>query len=164
MPKTKAKPKTKKPRTRRTLTRTRAARRATPSTQSRRHKPAPLATKDEHDADHPYVLVNGEPAYVLVPLDEYEEFVKASMVQSAIAKLNDPNAVYVDADDFALELAAERIAKARKAKGMTQKQLAAKLKVPQSQISRIERNPDRTTVRTLKRIAKALDVDVSALI
>jgi ribosome-binding protein aMBF1 (putative translation factor) len=108
--------------------------------------------------------VNGEPAYVLVPLDEYEEFVKASMVQSAIAKLKDPDAVYVDADEFALELAAESIAKARKAKGMTQKQLAAKLKVPQSQISRIERNPDRTTVRTLKRIAKALGVDVSALI
>jgi transcriptional regulator with XRE-family HTH domain len=45
-----------------------------------------------------------------------------------------------------------------------QKQLTAKLKMPQSQISRIERNPNHTTVRTLKRIAKALGVEVSALI
>ena len=66
--------------------------------------------------------------------------------------------------DFALELAAERIAKARKAKGLTQKQLGEKLNLPQSQISRIERNPDRTTVRTLKRIARALGVDVSSLV
>jgi transcriptional regulator with XRE-family HTH domain len=33
----------------------------------------------------------------------------------------------------------------------------------ESQISRIERNPDRTTVRTLKRIARALNVSVSSL-
>jgi len=110
------------------------------------------------------VIQNGEPAYVLVPVEEYERLVIASMVESAIAKLDDPDSEYVDADDFALELAAERIAKARKAKGLTQKQLGEKLNLPQSQISRIERNPDRTTVRTLKRIARALGVDVSALV
>lgn len=110
------------------------------------------------------MIQNGEPAYVLVPVEEYERLVIASMVESAIAKLDDPDSEYVDADDFALELAAERIAKARKAKGLTQKQLGEKLNLPQSQISRIERNPDRTTVRTLKRIARALGVDVSALV
>ncbi|HSW44699.1 MAG TPA: helix-turn-helix transcriptional regulator [Phycisphaerae bacterium] len=36
--------------------------------------------------------------------------------------------------------------------------------MPQSQISRIERNPDHTSVNTLKRIARALDVDVRHLI
>ena len=61
-------------------------------------------------------------------------------------------------------LAGERIAEARRAKGVTQKELGAKLGIPQSQISRIERNPDSTTVRTLKRIARALGVDVRALI
>lgn len=99
-----------------------------------------------------------------VPVDEYERLIKSSMIEEAIAILNDPDEGWVDADDFALELAAERVARARKAAGMTQKQLAAKLKVPQSQISRIERNPDHTTVRTLRRIAKALGVDVSALV
>lgn len=97
-------------------------------------------------------------------MEDYEELVKESMIAHAIAKLDDPDSEYVDADDFALELAAESIVAARKAKGLTQKQLGAKLGLPQSQISRIERNPDRTTVRTLKRIARALGVDVSALI
>ena len=110
--------------------------------------------------------MNGEqPTHVLVPIDEYEELVKASMVERAIATLHDDeNVEWIDADDLALEFAAERIVAARKAKGLTQKQLGAKLGLPQSQISRIERNPDHTTVRTLKRIARALGVDVSALV
>lgn len=114
--------------------------------------------------DYPYVVENGSPAYILVPIEEYEQLVKASMVEHAIAQIERGDEDFVDADDFALELAAERIAKARKAAGLTQKQLGDKLSLPQSQISRIERNPDRTTVRTLKRIARALGVDVSALV
>ncbi len=114
--------------------------------------------------EHSYIVERGEPAFVLVPVDEYEEFVKASMVAHAIAQIESGDNDFVDADDFALELAAEKIVKARKAKGLTQKQLGAKLRLPQSQISRIERNPDRTTVRTLKRIARALGVDVSSLV
>ena len=86
------------------------------------------------------------------------------MAAHAIAQIERGDEDFVDADDFALELAAERVARARKAAGLTQKQLGDKLKLPQSQISRIERNPDRTTVRTLKRIARALGVDVSALV
>ncbi len=58
----------------------------------------------------------------------------------------------------------QRIAKARKAAGITQKQLGDRLRIPQSQISRIERKPDHTTVRTLKRIARALNVSVRSLI
>jgi transcriptional regulator with XRE-family HTH domain len=47
---------------------------------------------------------------------------------------------------------------------LSQTQLGAKLNLPQSQISRIERNPDHTTLRTLKRVARALGVDVRALV
>jgi len=107
----------------------------------------------------------GEAYYAIVPLAEYEKLVKASMVASAIQKLeNTPEEAWIDADDFALELAADSIAQARKAAGLTQKQLGDKLRFPQSQISRIERNPDRTTVRTMKRIARALGVDIRALV
>ncbi len=102
-------------------------------------------------------------AFVLVPIDEYERLTRGGMLASALDKLNDDEGV-VDADEFALELAGQRIAKARKAAGLTQVQLGKKLNLPQSQISRIERNPDRTTVRTLKRIARALGVSVSALV
>ena len=115
--------------------------------------------------EHSYVVEGNHTTHVLVPVDEYEQLVKAGMVERAIATLHDDdNVEWVDADVFALELAAERIAEARKAAGLTQKQLGDKLGLPQSQISRIERNPDHTTVRTLKRIARALGVDVSALV
>jgi len=101
---------------------------------------------------------------VIIPVEEYERFADAAMVANAIAKLEDENAEWVDADVFAKQLAGEQIAAARKAAGLTQKQLAERLKLPQSQISRIERHPDHITVRTLKRVARALRVDVSALI
>ncbi|MHC4063387.1 MAG: helix-turn-helix domain-containing protein [Planctomycetota bacterium] len=114
--------------------------------------------------DYAYVIEDGEPAYILIPIGEYEDLAKASMVEQAVAQIESGDQDLVDADDLALELAAERIARARRAAGLTQKQLGAKLKLPQSQISRIERNPDRTTVRTLKRIARALGVDVRALV
>ena len=90
--------------------------------------------------------------------------VSGAEVAELEARLEDPNAKWVDADQFALELAGQRIARARKAAGLTQKQLGDKLKLPQSQISRIERNPDHTTVRTIRKLAQALGVDVSALL
>jgi ribosome-binding protein aMBF1 (putative translation factor) len=112
-----------------------------------------------------YVVEEGRPAYVLVPIEEYEELVKSSMIKSASDKLqNTPDEAWVDLDVFRLQLAGERIAAARKRAGLTQQQLAKKLHVPQSQISRIERNPDATTVRTLKKIARALNVDTAALV
>ena len=118
----------------------------------------------EHGEDHAYLVRDGDTTHVLVPIEEYERLVKAETVDRILAKLEDPKTEWVDADDLAIEFATESVVKARKAAGLTQKQLADRLGVPQSQISRIERNPDRTTVRTLKRIAKALRVDVSALI
>ncbi len=116
-------------------------------------------------ASFPYVMEGGKPAYVLVPVAEYEELVKARLAAGALAKMNDDDdTAWVNADDLALEFAAERIAAARKAAGFTQKALGDKLNIPQSQISRIERKPDHTTVRTLKKIARALNVDVRSLL
>jgi len=112
-----------------------------------------------------YLVQNGEPTHVLIPVDEYDEWIKRDMALEAIAQMeNEKPEDFVDADDFALELAAETIADARKRAGLTQKQLGEKLGIPQSQVSRIERNPDRTTVRTMKRLAKALKVDVGVFL
>ena len=113
---------------------------------------------------HAYVVENGEPAFVLVPIEDYEELVKADMAKQAMAQIERGDEDFADADAFALELAGQRIARARKAAGLTQKELGKRLGIPQSQISRIERNPDHTTVRTLKRIARALGVNVRALV
>ena len=111
-----------------------------------------------------YIMEGGQATHVLVPLEEYERLIKASMVEHAIGQAQHGDDDFVDADDLALELAGQRIAKARKAAGITQKQLGDRLRIPQSQISRIERQPDHTTVRTLKRIARALNVSVRSLI
>ena len=101
---------------------------------------------------------------MLVPLEEFERLREAAEVRELTAELQDPNVKWVDADELALQVAGNRIAAARKAKGLTQKQLGKQLGLPQSQISRIERNPDSTTVRTLKRIARALRVNIAALV
>ena len=140
-------------------------RRARVSAKRRRNAKGSLESRTESNrAKYPYVFDTEGTTYVLVPVEDYEQLVKADMVEKAIRKLERDDADFVDPDDLALDLAAERIARARKAAGLTQKQLGEKLNLPQSQISRIERNPDHTTVRTLKRIARALGVDLRALV
>ena len=119
---------------------------------------------EPQDSQHAYVVEDDRCTHVLVPVEEYERLYRAAEVPELTAKLEDKDAEWIDADEFALKLAGSRIAAARKAKGLTQKALGKKLGLPQSQISRIERNPDHTTVRTLKRIARALGVNVSALV
>ncbi len=102
----------------------------------------------------------------MVPIENQWRHPERGMIQEAVARIDagyNPDD-WVDADAFGLQLAGEEIARARKAAGLTQKQLGDRFGLPQSQISRIERRPDHTTIRTLKRIAKALAVDVRALI
>jgi UDP-N-acetylglucosamine 1-carboxyvinyltransferase len=125
---------------------------------------APKRSNDLGSSAHRLVVENGRPTHVIVPLAEYERLIQAEMVEGAVTKLADDAAEWVDAEVVGLKLAGRRIAEARKAKGMTQKQLGEKLNIPQSQVSRTERNPDHATLRTLKRIARALGVDVGALV
>jgi len=99
-----------------------------------------------------------------VPIEEYERAVPSELVDEAIAIRDNPATQWERSADAALRSAGDRIARARKAQGLTQKQLGQKLGLPQSQVSRIERNPDATTLRTLKRVARALGVDVRALV
>lgn len=110
------------------------------------------------------VSFDGQTTHVMVPIDEYEKLVMADMARSAIQKLEDPNTEWTDAGDLAAEFARDAIVEARKKVGLTQKQLGKKLGLPQSQISRIERHPDRTTVRTLRKMARALNVNISSFL
>ena len=115
--------------------------------------------------DFPSVLDSaGERTHVLVPVDRFEQLSDAERVLRAMEALESDSSEWIDADTSALRLAGSRLRRARIAKRLTQKQLAERLRIPQSQISRIERDPDRSTLRTLKRIAKALSVDIRALI
>ena len=152
-------------RERRSLGKGRTPNEAADRRQPKRRRTPSLETNRAED--YAYVVENDEPTFVLVPVEEYERLVESDLIRSAVRNLkntDDPNVKWIDAHQLGRELVVERIVAARKAAGLTQKQLGAKLGLPQSQISRIERNPDHTTVRTLKRIARALRVDVSALV
>lgn len=134
-----------------------------------RQKVSPVNERAPLPDEPAQVMTGNRVTHVVIGIDEYERLVKRSMELDAVAqiereKVGDDSAEWIDHRDFAAQLAGDAIAKARKGQGMTQKQLADKLDMPQSQISRIERNPDRTTIRTIKKIAKALGVDVRALI
>jgi len=140
----------------------------TTSTTQRRTRRSVASRKkaDRHATtiDHEVLVRNGKTTHVVVPVDEYQRLILLDMGRVAARKVDDPDEAFTDADQVALELAGKRIADARKAKRMTQKALGEKLHLPQSRISRIERNPDRTSLKTLRRIARALGVDVRALI
>ncbi len=102
--------------------------------------------------------------HVILPIEEYEQLVKKSMVETAVTRLQEKDVQWVDADALGRRSASERIVSARRAAGLTQKQVGERLGLPQSQICRVERNPDHTSLRTLKKIAAALGVDVSYLV
>lgn len=80
------------------------------------------------------------------------------------AMLDDPNYEWLDAEDVRAKFAAKTLTEARKARGMTQAELGKKLGIPQSQVSRLEKNPDRTSVAMLKKVAKVLGVNVAELV
>lgn len=106
-------------------------------------------------------------AMVRISATEYDRLLRAELALNAVRTVErdrDDPAKWADAGQFGLDLAGKTIARARKAAGLTQQDLGRKLGMPQSQISRIEKNPDRTTVKTLKAVAKALNVDIRAFI
>jgi len=124
----------------------------------------------EANRDVPTVVTDGVVTHVMLPIDEYENLIFQSMAVEVLDELEHEALTgqrpgdFVNGEDFAAEVAAEALLNARKEKGLTQQQLAKKVGIPQSQISRIERNPDRTTVKTMRKIAKALGVDVSRIL
>jgi transcriptional regulator with XRE-family HTH domain len=63
-----------------------------------------------------------------------------------------------------LEKFGEKMQKTRKEKGVTQEELAAKLSMHRTYIGLIERGERNPTIRTLYKIAKALDVQSSELL
>lgn len=130
----------------------------------RLRQPRPSARRQSGPSAPVYVIEGGAPRYVLVPIEQYVQPVPPDFVDEAIAIRDNPATRWEDSAEVALRLAGERIARARKAQGLTQRELGERLNLPQSQISRIERNPDSTTLRTLKRVASALGVDVRALV
>lgn len=111
-----------------------------------------------------YIMEGSRATHVVLPIDVYDRMMLAEMARESQDITSNPGTKWTDVDDFFSQVAVRRIVAARKAKGITQQELANRLGLAQTQISRIESNPDRTSLKTLKRIAKALRVDVKNLI
>ena len=108
--------------------------------------------------------VRGGEEFVLLTREHYDAFREALyMVLAAVTDL-DSEAKMIPVGEMRRRAIAIDIRAARKAKGWTQATLSKKAGLPQSQISRIERDPTATTVRTLKRIARALGLPVASIV
>ncbi len=107
---------------------------------------------------------DGTPREAIIPYTDYIQIIAGDMARRGEAVLDDPNSEWIELDDFITEFAAPKIAAAREKRGLTQKQLGAKLGMPQSQISRLEKHPESVTYRTLQRVAKALGMKVTELL
>jgi ribosome-binding protein aMBF1 (putative translation factor) len=104
-------------------------------------------------------------AFVSVPAEEYEMLVaRAALRETAWVLESDRDEDWVDADEALEALRRSRIADLRRQRGLTQRQLSSKAGMPQSQLCRIERNPESTTLRQLRRIAQALGVPTAELV
>jgi len=126
-------------------------------------KPSRRAGQKEN---FPSVIVNDEGVVThrIVPVEEYEALValeKSSgpsedFIREAAAILTSKKTKWHDANDILPEIIENGIASLRKRQGVTQSELGRRLGVPQSRVSRMERNEDALTLRVLKRLAKAL--------
>lgn len=113
---------------------------------------------------YPYLVEDGKPTFIQVPVDRYRELITAEAALKAASALQDENPESMKIDDAEVRLAKNRLVAARTARGLSQRELGKKLGMQQSHISNIEKNPDRVHLRTLKRVARALGVDVRSLI
>lgn len=106
--------------------------------------------------------------HITITAEEYRRLKRIEAEHNALeraeAKLADPNTKWVSGQDAAARFAGSRLKRARTERGMSQAALAQHIGVDQSTISRLESEPDRSTLAQLRAIAKVLGVDVSDLI
>ncbi len=91
----------------------------------------------------------------------FEDAAAASRAKAIMADASDP---MISLEEGRRELFDNHIKKVRKRKGMTQVQLGKKLGISQGRVSEIEHLDYRPTIKTCRRIAKALGVDITELI
>jgi DNA-binding XRE family transcriptional regulator len=101
---------------------------------------------------------------VIMDEEEYDRLLDAIDAVEAEKIAKDPKDRILAWDEIKDELIVNRIAKVREQMGVTQKELARRLKVRQSTISRIERKGANLTLSTLRRVAKALGCSVNQLV
>ncbi len=105
---------------------------------------------------------------VAIPVEVWEriveEFEDAATASRAKAIMDDAGDPIIPLEEGRRELFDNHIKKVRKRKGLTQVQLAKKLGISQGRVSEIEHLDYRPTIKTYRRIAKALGADITELI
>lgn len=101
---------------------------------------------------------------VILEEAEYERLLDIADAADARRILDDEADPVLDWSEASRELITNRIADVRKAKKISQRDLAAKLEVRPSTLSRWEKKDANLTLDTLRRIAKALGCSVVSLI
>jgi ribosome-binding protein aMBF1 (putative translation factor) len=101
---------------------------------------------------------------VVLAEDEYDRLLDAVDAAEARRVLADPHDRELDWREASKDLVTNRIAEARAARGVSQQQLAARLRVGQSTVSRWEAKNANLTLATLRRIAHALDCEAADLL
>jgi DNA-binding XRE family transcriptional regulator len=107
---------------------------------------------------------SGHWTHAVIPYSDYVRLLATEDAITGVRTLDDPKTEWIDVEKWIGDLAAPKIIAARKRRGWTQAQFGAKLGMPQSQVSRIEKNPEALTYRTLNRIAKVLGVSAASLL
>ena len=114
---------------------------------------------------HPRIVLGDKVTHVLVPIALYEQLFGGELPDAAIHQIVGLSKdEWQDAGELACRIARNRIKNARKAAGLTQIQLAEKAGMTQSEISRIESAPHKSTGQTLRKIANVLNVNIDALL
>jgi len=123
-----------------------------------------MARKKKRSDINPQVVEVGGNKLVIMDEEDYDRLLDAIDVVEAERIAADPNDPVLGWDEIKDELIRNRIAAVREECGITQKELARRLKVRQSTISRMERENANLTLATLRKIAKALGCSVHQLI
>ena len=84
---------------------------------------------------------------------------KRNKHSNPISKVSHPQG-YIPFSDLLKSVAYDDIARARKKKGMTQKQLADLVGITQPQLSRLEKQPSKASVDLIGKLARALGIKV----
>ena len=101
---------------------------------------------------------------VIMSEEEYERLLDEIDAADAERIANDPSDPVLTWDEIKHDFTRNRIAEARKERRVTQKELAKRLKVKQSTVSRMEKPDANLTLATLGRVAKALKCPVHELL
>jgi DNA-binding XRE family transcriptional regulator len=107
-------------------------------------------------------------AMVAIPIEEFDQIVQKledyEDIQRAKKILADKSDPVISFEEGRRKYLGNHIKRVRGRKKMTQKALAKKLGVSQGRVSEIEKADYRPTMKTYRRVAKALSCDVTELI